>query len=76
MTIMVKFIADLPKTYGFNTPGTTDIKQRIFAKFDGTTKRLSDGQLVALTLNEICAKNSRGEISWTPTELIDVYFDS
>ncbi len=71
--MVVVFIGNLPRTFRFNTSGTTELQKDLWGRFNNVPKKLTDGQLVALTLNEICVHNGRGEVFWTPTEFLNVY---
>ncbi len=70
--MVVVFIGNMPKTFRFNTSGTTELQKNLWGRFNNVPKKLTDGQLVALTLNEICAHDGRGEVLWTPTEFLNV----
>ena len=54
--------ADLSNYFYFHTPGRTNLKQGIRAYNYGIADVLTDTQLVALTLNEICVLQGRGQV--------------
>ena len=60
-------LTSLTKSYRFHTPEKPDLKHGVRAYYNGTTFTLSDAQIIALTLNEICAQQRHGIFYWLPS---------
>ena len=60
-------LTNLSKYYRSNTPEKPDLKHGVRAYYNGTTITLSDAQIIALTLNEICAQLGHGIVYWLPS---------
>lgn len=60
-------LTSLSRSYRFHTPGQPDLKHGVRAQYGGTTITLSDAQIIALTLNEICALRGQGLVHYLPS---------
>ena len=65
-------LTSLNKSFRFHTPGRPDLRQGVRAYYGGTTITLSDAQIIALTLNEICALRGQGIVYWHPSSTNNV----
>lgn len=62
----------MSKTDRFHIPGRPDLKHVIGAHYGDTSIALSDAQIIALILNEICALRGRGFLHWLPSDTNNV----
>jgi len=69
---MVTYINKLKSSFRFYAPNTNDLEDSLWVKPLAIASRLSDGQLIALTLNEVCALRGRGEFLWVSNNSPDV----
>ena len=56
-----QLLINMSKGERFHTPGTLDLNQNVF--LDSSTL-LTDAQLLAMTLNEICVLRGIGQFFW------------
>lgn len=63
---MAQLLSSMTKDERFHTPGRPNLKQGVRHVINDTTTALTDAQLLALTLNEICVLRGNGQVSWLP----------
>lgn len=77
---MLTYIESLPTKFRFYKPETNELAEDIFVKPYEVACRLSDAQVIALTLNEVCVTKSRGKLLWVsmgnPNVSVDKEFTS
>lgn len=76
---MTNLLSAMSKDVRFHTPGRPDLKRDVFTFYKGTADVLTDAQLVALTLNEICVLQGKGQALWYPrhhNNVIILFYDS
>lgn len=69
---MLTYIDSLPRNFRFSIPETNKLKQRIMLKSNVIIHYLSDEQLIAMTLNEVCVFKGQGKVWWVPIGSTDV----
>ena len=74
---MVQLLSDLGTFDLFHLPGMPDLRQGVHVETNGIIKELTAAQLLALTMNEICALQGKGLCLWFPdTDNVIILFYS
>lgn len=69
---MGPLLSNISKDHRFHRPGTADLAQDVKVFVVDTPDALTDAQLLALTLNEICVLKGKGHFIWYPSHLHNV----
>lgn len=65
--IMTNLLSSTSNDFRFHTLGKPDLKRDVFVFYNGNADVLTGAQLIALTLNEICVLEGKGQVLWYPS---------